>query len=84
MRLELTHKNDLLDLDNKLYVYRGGNAMKRRWQTKTFFFLDRAIYRPGQAVYFKGLAEKEKLMLVPSGNLLWMHPLVLILKAGES
>jgi uncharacterized protein YfaS (alpha-2-macroglobulin family) len=25
------------------------------WYTQTFFFLDRAIYRPGQTIYFKGL-----------------------------
>lgn len=27
----------------------------REWNTQTFFFLDRAIYRPGQTIYFKGL-----------------------------
>jgi len=27
----------------------------RDWDIQTFFFLDRAIYRPGQTVYFKGL-----------------------------
>ena len=26
-----------------------------KWQTHTYFFTDRAIYRPGQTVYFKGI-----------------------------
>lgn len=35
-----------------IYQYRQD---PRDWYTQTFFFLDRAIYRPGQTVYFKGL-----------------------------
>jgi uncharacterized protein YfaS (alpha-2-macroglobulin family) len=35
-----------------IYQYRQGN---RDSDTQTFFFLDRAIYRPGQTIYFKGL-----------------------------
>ena len=31
------------------------NQSSRRIITKTFFFLDRAIYRPGQTIFFKGL-----------------------------
>ena len=27
----------------------------RDWYSQTYFFLDRAIYRPGQTIYFKGL-----------------------------
>src|SRR5690606_40794846 len=26
-----------------------------RWQTRAFVFTDRAIYRPGQTVFFKGI-----------------------------
>ncbi len=30
----------------------------REWREQTYFFLDRAIYRPGQTIYFKGLVVK--------------------------
>jgi uncharacterized protein YfaS (alpha-2-macroglobulin family) len=36
-----------------LYRYKYSDSKKTR--TKTFFFLDRKIYRPGQTIYFKGL-----------------------------
>jgi uncharacterized protein YfaS (alpha-2-macroglobulin family) len=35
-----------------IYQYR---EVKREKFVRTFFFLDRAIYRPGQTIYFKGL-----------------------------
>jgi hypothetical protein len=35
-----------------IYQYKEGESKAR---TQTFFFLDRAIYRPGQTIYFKGL-----------------------------
>ncbi|NNL20867.1 MAG: hypothetical protein HKO83_06060, partial [Ignavibacteriaceae bacterium] len=38
---------------NNYYSYYYNNEPVRR--TTTFFYLDRAIYRPGQVVYFKGL-----------------------------
>jgi len=37
-----------------------------------------------QTIFLKSLANPQKLVLVPKGNLLWMHPLVLILEKGES
>lgn len=42
------------------YSYYGGNIHQnveygREKHVQTFFFLDRAIYRPGQTIYFKGL-----------------------------
>ncbi len=36
-----------------------------------------------QTVFFKSLRNPEKLILVPRGNLLWLHPLVLILNQEE-
>ena len=36
-----------------------------------------------QTIFLKSLENPEKLILVPGGNLLWMHPLVLILEQGE-
>jgi len=45
---------DSLFLDERYYSYNYNNT-NRSYQT-THFFLDRAIYRPGQTVYFKGIA----------------------------
>ncbi len=36
-----------------------------------------------ETIYLKGLVEQDQMILVPKGNLLWMHPLVLVLKEGE-
>lgn len=56
--IEVMTKNDTLYNDNYFDLYvRKTNTRK---QTKTWFFTDRAIYRPGQTVYFKGITlEKE-------------------------
>lgn len=56
--VDLLTKNDTLYSDNYFDLYvRKPNT---RTQTKSWFFTDRAIYRPGQTVYFKGiLLEKE-------------------------
>ncbi len=55
IRIELTYKDDYLFEDNSFYTYAQPEPQREKWITKTFFFLDRAIYRPGQTVYFKGL-----------------------------
>ncbi|MBN1576715.1 MAG: hypothetical protein JW913_09200 [Chitinispirillaceae bacterium] len=46
--------NDRLDSDQRFHLYRYGQNRKSTRQ-QTFFFTDRAIYRPGQTVYFKGI-----------------------------
>ncbi len=48
----LTHKNDKFESQN-FYSYNYQETTQKR--NTTFFYLDRAIYRPGQIVYFKGL-----------------------------
>lgn len=45
---------DRLQTDNGIYQYKTYREEKRKYP-KTFFFLDRGIYRPGQTVYFKGI-----------------------------
>ncbi|MFK7796824.1 MAG: alpha-2-macroglobulin [Aureispira sp.] len=51
--LKITHKKDVLHLDDDYYKY---NYYADDNVTRTtHFFLDRAIYRPGQTIYFKGL-----------------------------
>ncbi|MCE9539445.1 MAG: hypothetical protein K8R85_09535, partial [Bacteroidetes bacterium] len=45
---------DRLQTENAIYQYKTYIDEKRKYP-KTFFFMDRAIYRPGQTVYFKGI-----------------------------
>ncbi len=40
--------------------YRGGNQEERPLMAKTLLYLDRAIYRPGQKVHFKGVLLSHK------------------------
>ncbi|HSP87309.1 MAG TPA: MG2 domain-containing protein, partial [Ignavibacteriaceae bacterium] len=51
-KLVLRKGNDRFESLNYYSYYYGDSPGKR---TSTHFFLDRAIYRPGQTVYFKGL-----------------------------
>ncbi len=52
--LRLTKGTDELYADDTYYSYRYGGQSKSN--PSTLFFSDRAIYRPGQKVYFKGYA----------------------------
>lgn len=51
--LEISQGSDTLMSDNYFDVYK--MTEPDRTQRKTWFFTDRAIYRPGQPVYFKGI-----------------------------
>ncbi|MCF6169672.1 MAG: MG2 domain-containing protein [Bacteroidales bacterium] len=51
--LALEKDGDQLYADNYLNFYRRAENTKARLHT--YFFTDRAIYRPGQTVYFKGI-----------------------------
>ncbi|WP_052599596.1 alpha-2-macroglobulin [Aureispira sp. CCB-QB1] len=53
--VKLTHEDDELFLDDSYYNYNNSEPYEQEFTT---FFLDRAIYRPGQIVYFKGLVLK--------------------------
>lgn len=54
--IQLTKGNDYYET----YQYNSGYAdsYTQTTQTTTFFFTDRAIYRPGQTLYFKGITVK--------------------------
>ena len=52
-KVKFTYKNDALDLDDDYYSY--NNEHNPQSRKTTTFFTDRAIYRPGQTIYFKGL-----------------------------
>ncbi|MCK4311298.1 MAG: hypothetical protein KAW88_01025, partial [Candidatus Cloacimonetes bacterium] len=60
--VEFIYKNDRLFTDDSFYDYY--YKQEKEKIIRTFFFTDRAIYRPGQIVYFKGIVietdEKEK------------------------
>jgi hypothetical protein len=52
--------NSTESIDRQNYYYGNGTLNQYKYEepgahTQTFFFLDRAIYRPGQTIYFKGL-----------------------------
>ena len=54
-RLELTHENDRLFLDDENYNASRGEEIPEKITLHSFLFTDRSIYRPGQTVYFKGI-----------------------------
>jgi hypothetical protein len=65
LQLEITHGNDRLFMDDRQYVYyRTENTISHastasqyeKDEARVFFFTDRSIYRPGQTLYFKGIA----------------------------
>lgn len=52
--VEFTYGSDKLTTDQYFYQYENYRE-KKRMQTRTQFFTDRSIYRPGQTLYFKGI-----------------------------
>ena len=53
--IELSKENDILFSDSYYLALDNDTELRER----TFFFTDRAIYRPGQTVYFKGVILNE-------------------------
>ena len=54
-KVKFVHKDDYLDLSYDFSNYHNKTATNYTANPTTHFFIDRAIYRPGQKVYFKGL-----------------------------
>ena len=52
--VQVKYENDELFTDDTHYNY-NYNSYTQASQKRTFLFTDRAIYRPGQTVYFKGI-----------------------------
>ena len=52
--VEFNYGNDQLITENDFYQYKPYDYDNYN-NLKTFFFTDRAIYRPGQTIYFKGI-----------------------------
>ena len=63
-RVKLIKGNDVLFLDDNYSNYYYDKPGPT--QTHTHFFLDRAIYRPGQTVYFKGIVIEKSPSGIPS------------------
>ncbi|MBS1920456.1 MAG: alpha-2-macroglobulin [Bacteroidetes bacterium] len=57
-RLDITYNNDRLFLNDASYDYYYSNNTVNtpKENTTVFLFTDRSIYRPGQTVFFKGIA----------------------------
>jgi hypothetical protein len=55
LSFEFRHKGDTLVAENYFALYNRSRFVDREPRISTFFFTDRAIYRPGQPVYFKGI-----------------------------
>ena len=55
IKAKFTKGNDVLNPNNSFYAYK---ESKPKSKINNFIFTDRAIYRPGQTVYFKGIAIK--------------------------
>ena len=53
LTVDFSKAKDFLSSDNSFYMYGYNNDEKP--EIKIHFFTDRAIYRPGQTVYFKGI-----------------------------
>ena len=58
--LDIHYQNDHLHLQDGIYNYYRSNEDDEDTIQKIFFFTDRSIYRPGQTVYFKGIAVHQK------------------------
>jgi TonB-dependent SusC/RagA subfamily outer membrane receptor len=61
--IEFTTENDSLILNNRYSNYYNNYATveNQKPKGKVEFYLDRAIYRPGQTVYYKGIAFRKEL-----------------------
>ncbi|GAB3583284.1 alpha-2-macroglobulin family protein [Hymenobacter daeguensis] len=53
--VQLWRGNDTLKINNVNSYYQPGRAVHDEAQRRAFLFTDRAIYRPGQTLYFKGI-----------------------------
>ncbi len=53
--VKITHKDDFIASPTSFYIYGSSRDRSEIARPHTFLFTDRAIYRPGQTVHFKGI-----------------------------
>jgi len=58
IEFSITYNNDVIYSTNYMYQYYRDTT--ERTSIQTYFFTDRAIYRPGQTIYFKGIMVEYK------------------------
>lgn len=56
--IQVKYHNQELFTDDNYYTYDYYNGREKPAKSSTFLFADRAIYRPGQIIYFKGIVVK--------------------------
>ncbi len=69
LNLEVSHGNDTAYFNNYYINPFYGKQIKQAVRNNAYLFTDRSIYRPGQVVYFKGIAmetENEKSKVTPN------------------
>ena len=59
------------------YHYRGNDAITSKEITSMFLFTDRSIYRPGQTLFYKGIAiirnDKQRTARINEGFETWLY-----------
>ncbi|MBC9910457.1 alpha-2-macroglobulin family protein [Chitinophaga varians] len=60
VRLKWERQGDVLFLDDYKYLYNYGQEGSVKAKPQIFLFTDRSIYRPGQTLYFKGIAVEQE------------------------
>lgn len=60
VRLKWERQGDVLFLDDYKYLYNYGQEKNTATKPRIFLFTDRSIYRPGQTLYFKGIALEQE------------------------
>ncbi len=62
LSFEINYKNDKLFITDENYYYHDylNKQQDKEYQTSIFLFTDRSLYRPGQTIYFKGVAIEQR------------------------
>jgi hypothetical protein len=81
-------RNEIPPNEIDSFTGEGSRRLRKSFMTPTPLHIPGSRVSPiaestHQTIFMKSLRNPEKLTLVPKGNLLWMHPLVLILNPGE-
>lgn len=78
-------RNEITPNEMESFTVEGRKRLRKSFMTPTPLHIPGSRVSPiaestHQTIFLKALANPEKLILVSRGNLLWMHPLVLVLE----